>query len=58
LSLERGALHARIAAPPRLFIVDTPSAMAVDLGCEYKLDVDAAGNSRLHVTSGFVALNR
>lgn len=58
LSLERGGLHARIAAPPRLFIVDTPSAMAVDLGCEYKLDVDKAGNSRLHVTSGFVALER
>lgn len=58
LSLERGGLHARISAPPRLFIVDTPSAMAVDLGCEYKLDVDKAGDSRLHVTSGFVALER
>ena len=58
LSLERGQLHARIAAPPRLFIVDTPSAVAVDLGCEYTLDVDTAGNSKLHVTSGFVALER
>ncbi len=58
LSLERGSLHARILAPPRLFIVDTPSAVAVDLGCEYTLDVDKAGNSFLHVTSGFVALER
>jgi hypothetical protein len=58
LSLERGTLHAKIFAPPRLFIVDTPSAVAVDLGCEYKLDVDKAGNSFLHVTSGFVALER
>jgi hypothetical protein len=58
LSLERGSLHARIVAPPRLFIVDTPSAVAVDLGCEYKLEVDDAGNSFLHVTSGFVALER
>lgn len=58
LSLERGELHARIAAPPRLFIVDTPSAVAVDLGCEYTLEVDKAGNSKLHVTSGFVALER
>ena len=58
LSLERGSLHARIVAPPRLFIVDTPSAVAVDLGCEYKLEVDKAGNSFLHVTSGFVALER
>ena len=58
LSLERGVLQAQIAAPPRLFIVDTPSAVAVDLGCAYKLEVDNAGNSRLHVTSGFVALER
>ena len=56
LSLERGRLHAKILAPPRLFIVDTPTAKAVDLGCEYTLDVDRAGNSTLRVTSGFVAL--
>ncbi len=56
LSLEKGSLKAKILAPPRLFIVDTPSAVAVDLGCEYTLEVDADGNSRLHVTSGFVAL--
>ncbi|MEQ1604333.1 MAG: FecR domain-containing protein [Pyrinomonadaceae bacterium] len=58
LSLERGVLEAKIIAPPRLFIVDTPSAVAVDLGCAYKLEVDKAGNSYLHVTSGFVALER
>lgn len=58
LSLTRGILQAKIFAPPRLFIVDTPSAVAVDLGCEYTLEVDAAGNSKLHVTSGFVALER
>lgn len=56
LSLEKGSLKAKILAPPRLFIVDTPSAVAVDLGCEYTLEVDADGNTRLHVTSGFVAL--
>src|SRR4030095_190075 len=58
LSLERGGLHAKIVAPPRLFIVDTPSAVAVDLGCEYTLEVDRAGNSKLNVTSGYVALER
>ena len=58
LSLERGLMQAKILAPPRLFIVDTPSAVAVDLGCEYTLEVDRAGNSRLHVTSGYVALER
>ena len=58
LSLEKGVLQAKIFAPPRLFIVDTPSAVAVDLGCEYTLEVDKDGNSKLHVTSGFVALER
>ncbi|HVE57467.1 MAG TPA: FecR domain-containing protein [Pyrinomonadaceae bacterium] len=58
LSLEKGELKAKILAPPRLFIVDTPSAVAVDLGCEYTLEVDQDGNGRLHVTSGFVALER
>lgn len=58
LSLEKGVLQATILAPPRLFIVDTPSAVAVDLGCAYTLEVDDNGDSKLHVTSGFVALER
>lgn len=58
LALDKGTLQAKIFAPPRLFIVDTPSAIAVDLGCEYTLDVDEEGNSTLHVTGGFVALER
>jgi hypothetical protein len=58
LSLERGLLKAKILAPPRLFIVDTPSAVAVDLGCEYTLEVDKDGGSKLHVTSGYVALEK
>ncbi len=56
LSLERGQLHAKIFAPPRLFVVDTPSGKAVDLGCEYTLVVDRVGNSILSVIGGFVAL--
>ncbi len=56
LALGRGQLHAKIYAPPRLFVVDTPSGKAVDLGCEYTLDVDPAGNSTLKVATGFVAL--
>lgn len=58
IALEYGSLEAKIFAPPRLFVVDTPTAQAVDLGCAYKLDVDKAGNSTLHVTSGYVALER
>jgi hypothetical protein len=56
LELARGTLHARIWAPPRLFFVNTPSAVAADLGCAYTLEVDDAGRSILHVTSGYVAL--
>lgn len=58
LALEYGSLEAKIFAPPRLFVVDTPTAKAVDLGCAYTLDVDRAGNSRLRVTGGYVALER
>ena len=56
LELARGEIHARIVAPPRLFVVDTPSAAAVDLGCEYTLAVGADGGSRLHVLYGEVEL--
>ena len=56
LALDRGTIHARIWAPPRLFFVETPSATAIDLGCEYLLTVDEDGASVLHVTSGWVAL--
>ena len=56
LELERGKMSARIWAPPRLFFVDTPSAVAADLGCAYTLEVDDKGAGRLEVTSGWVAL--
>jgi hypothetical protein len=58
LALDRGRMTATIKAPPRLFFVDTPSAEAIDLGCEYTLEVDDAGSSLLHVTLGWVALVR
>lgn len=56
LELARGRMSAHIWAPPRLFFVDTPSAVAADLGCAYTLEVDDAGASLLRVTSGWVAL--
>jgi hypothetical protein len=55
LDLKRGAIRARIWAPPRLFFVDTPSATAVDLGCQYDLHVDANGDGEVYVTVGWVA---
>jgi hypothetical protein len=56
LELAHGKMSARIWAPPRLFFVDTPSAVAADLGCAYTLEVDDSGASLLRVTSGWVAL--
>ncbi len=56
LALERGRLSAVISAPPKLFFVNTPSGVAEDLGCAYTLEVDDAGDSVLHVTLGWVAL--
>ena len=56
LALARGTIYAEVTAPPRLFVVETPSATAVDLGCAYTLEVDSTGASHLHVTAGYVEL--
>ena len=56
LELAEGKMSAHIWAPPRLFFVDTPSAVAADLGCAYSLEVNKEGGSLLRVTSGWVAL--
>ena len=54
LDLARGRLHARIWAPPGRFFVDTPAAVAVDLGCEYTLEVADDGAGLLRVLTGWV----
>jgi FecR protein len=54
LELERGTIHAMIWAPPGEFLVDTPSALAVDLGCAYTLQVDDSGAGLLRTTMGWV----
>lgn len=56
LELARGRVSAQVLAPPRLFVVDTPGASAVDLGCAYELAVDAEGRTHLQVTTGAVSL--
>jgi hypothetical protein len=55
LALSKGTIQATIWAPPGLFFVDTPSAVAIDLGCAYTLQVDESGAAMLHVTYGWVA---
>jgi hypothetical protein len=54
LALARGSLDAFIWASPRQFFVETPSAVAIDLGCAYRLEVDEDGSGRLRVTAGWV----
>ncbi len=56
LSLEHGAIHVRVNAPPRLFVVDTAGGRAIDLGCEYVLTMSADGKGTLDVRSGRVEL--
>ena len=58
IALERGTIHATIWAPPGQFVVDTPSAVAVDLGCMYTLHIDDAGNGILRTTLGWVGFHR
>jgi hypothetical protein len=57
LALDAGAIEARISAPPRLFMVETPAGTVVDLGCAYTLSV-GGGVTALHVTQGWVAFER
>ena len=54
LALERGTIHASIWAPAGEFVVDTPSATAVDMGCVYTLHVDDSGDGQIHTTVGWV----
>jgi hypothetical protein len=55
LALEIGRMRAIIIAPPRRFQVETPSALAVDLGCAYSLEVAPDGGSQLTVEIGWVS---
>jgi len=54
LALERGTIHAQIWAPAGRFVVETPSAVAVDLGCVYTLHVDDSGAGLLQTSFGWV----
>ena len=54
IALDHWTIQATIWAPPGEFVVDTPSAMAVDLGCMYTLHVDESGGGLLRTTLGWV----
>lgn len=55
LALAHGTIHAYIWAPPRQFVVDTPAATTIDLGCKYTLQVALDGTGSLDVEMGWVA---
>jgi hypothetical protein len=54
IALDRGTIHTYIWAPPGQFVVDTPSAVTVDLGCAYTLQVDDSGAGLVRTTMGWV----
>jgi ferric-dicitrate binding protein FerR (iron transport regulator) len=56
LALDRGYMHAKVIAPPRLFAVTTKHTEVIDLGCEYTIDVDDNGAGSICVLSGMVEL--
>ena len=58
MALDHGLIEAFIWAPPRSFVVDTPSAVAVDLGCYYTLEVGDDGAGLVTVLSGWVGFER
>jgi hypothetical protein len=57
IQLDVGTIHAAIWAPPTQFVVDTPSATAVDLGCAYTLQVAPDGSGTLRTTLGWVGFH-
>jgi ferric-dicitrate binding protein FerR (iron transport regulator) len=56
IRLVRGTIRAAVTAPPYVFLVRTPGAYAMDMGCAYTLQVTDAGLSILRVTVGWVDL--
>ena len=52
--LTSGSVEAEIAAKPYAFAVETPGAIAHDMGCAYRIETDEQGRGELVVTSGWV----
>jgi hypothetical protein len=56
LALAAGTIHAKTTSQPGVFVIDTPKARAIDLGCEYTLTIAPGGGGELHVLAGWVDL--
>ena len=59
LRLQRGVMEAFVSADaaPRFFQVGTPATTCIDLGCQYTLEVDHAGDAFVEVLTGQVAFH-
>jgi hypothetical protein len=57
IQLDVGTIHAAIWALPGTFVVDTPSAVAIDLGCAYTLQVAPDGSGSIRTTLGWVGFH-
>jgi len=56
LALASGTIHAKTTSQPGVFVIDTPKARAIDLGCEYTLTIAPGGGGALRVIAGWVDL--
>lgn len=54
IALDHGTIHTYIWAPPGQFVVNTHSAVTVDLGCAYTLQVDDSGVGFVRTSVGWV----
>jgi hypothetical protein len=56
LALSAGTIHAKTTSVPGVFVIDTPRARAIDIGCEYTLTIAKDGAGELRVIAGWVDL--
>jgi hypothetical protein len=56
LALAAGTIHAKTTSQPGVFVIDTPKARAIDMGCEYTLTIAPGGGGVLRVIAGWVDL--
>src|SRR5439155_14703421 len=54
IDLDHGKNHVDIWEPHAQFVVDPPSAVTVDLGCAYTLQVDDSGAGIVRTSLGWV----
>jgi len=54
ISVEYGTIESNMRSNPKTFFVEMPSAIAMDMGGDYKLTIDSTGDGLVYVKSGKV----